>query len=86
KLYDQIDNSWRSTPTFNTSLVYRVTVNEEGVITDYQPLNQAASDFLQEVPLSSFRKVAPQPKHFSQFKVVFKPSGVIEVSPWDGWR
>jgi WD40 repeat protein len=86
KLYDQIDNSWRSTPSFNTSLVYRVTVNEEGVITDYQPLNQAAGDFIQEVSLSSFRKVAPQSNHFSQFKVVFKPSGVIEVSPWEGWN
>ena len=28
KLYDKIDNNWRSTPTFKTSLVYRVAVNE----------------------------------------------------------
>jgi WD40 repeat protein len=85
KLYDQIDNSWRSTPSFNTSLVYRVAVNEEGVITDCQPLNQAAGNFIQEVPLSSFCK-AGKPQHFSQFKVVLKPSGVLEVSPWEGWR
>jgi WD40 repeat protein len=85
KLYDQIDNSWRSTPSFNTSLVYRVVVNEEGVITDYQPLNQAAGDFIQEVSIFSFRK-AGKPQHFYKFKVVLKPSGVLEVSPWEGWN
>ncbi|MEG4109300.1 hypothetical protein QUA04_24760, partial [Microcoleus sp. S13_C5] len=82
KVYDQIDKSWRSTPTFSTSLVYRVAVNKEGVITDCQPLNQAAGNFIQEVSLSSFRKVARKPQHFRQFKVVLKPSGVLEVSPW----
>jgi hypothetical protein len=97
KLYQQIRDSWRTSPTFQRELIYRVAVTEDGVIADYEPTNQPASDYVQETPLESLFKPEaagigqenaaslPQ-KPLAQFRVVFTPSGVLEVSPLQGYR
>jgi hypothetical protein len=95
KLYEQIRQNWSTAPTFSRDLEYRVAVNEEGVIADYQARNQAAFDYVKQTPLNSLLKpeaaglskenkgVFPQ-KPLAQFQVVFKADGSLDVSPLQG--
>jgi hypothetical protein len=90
KLYDQVDQNWQEKPTFEQDLVFRVRVKQDGTIADYTPDNQTATDFAQETPLPDLGKPAPEDAAPSEpvalFKVVFKPNGVLQVSPWRGFR
>jgi hypothetical protein len=94
KLYNTVRQSWSASPTFTKDLKYRVAVNKDGVIADYEPLNQAAFDSFRETPLPQmFQAVygsniaAPDNKEaLAHFQVVFKPNGKLEVTPWQGYR
>jgi hypothetical protein len=90
KLYDQVDQNWKEEPTFEQDLIFRVRVKQDGTIEDYQPTNQPAIDYAQETPLSKLGKLAPEASTSTEplalFKVVFKPNGVLQVSPWRGFR
>lgn len=83
ELYEQINNSWQTAPTFSESLVYQVEVNEEGAIANYTPLNSLASDYLSETPLETLDKTEDS-SSAAPFLVVMAPTGVLEVSPWTG--
>lgn len=97
QLYQQLRKSWDGTPTYQQNLVYRVAVTKDGVIADYEPNNQPAWDYVQETPLEKLLKpeaagvgtekngLLPQ-EDLAQFQVVFKPSGILEVSPLRGYR
>jgi hypothetical protein len=94
KLYDTIRQNWSGTPTFSQNLKYRVAVNKDGTIADYEPLNQVAFDYFRETPLPKIfnalygSNVAPpntkQP--LAHYQVVFQPNGNLEVTPWQGYR
>ena len=94
KLYSTIRQNWSNRPTFTSDLKYRVAVNKEGVIADYEPLNQVAFDHFRETPLPQlFQSVygsnvaAPNNKEpLAHFKVVFTPKGELEVTPFSGYR
>lgn len=94
KLYGVVRQNWSGTPSFTQDLLYRVAVNKDGVIADYEPLNQAAFDYFRETPLPKmFQSVygstvaAPNNKEpLAHFQVVFKPSAKLEVTPWKGYR
>ena len=94
KLYSTIRQNWSNSPTFTSDLKYRVAVNKEGVIADYEPLNQVAFDHFRETPLPQlFQSVygsnvaAPNNKEpLAHFKVVFTPKGELEVTPFSGYR
>ncbi|TAE55565.1 MAG: DUF4335 domain-containing protein [Nostocales cyanobacterium] len=94
KLYNTIRQNWSVTPTFNRELQYRVAVNKIGVIADYEPLNQVAFDYFRETPLPQmFQSVygsnvaaANNKEPLAHFQVTFKPSGTLEVMPWEGYR
>ncbi|MEG4021882.1 hypothetical protein [Microcoleus sp. S13C4] len=86
KVYDRINESWQTSPTFNQNLVYRVTTSQDGAIGNFEALNQPAKDYTQETPLpnllkssetSSSNSAAPVAK----FTVVFAPTGTLEVNP-----
>lgn len=93
QVYKQIRENWKTDPTFPKNLVYRVGVTEEGAIADYEAKNQPASDYVSQTPLEQLIKpeaagidtkdgvLLPQ-KPLAQFRLVFKPDGVIEVSPY----
>ncbi|MGB8685785.1 MAG: nitrate ABC transporter ATP-binding protein [Microcoleus sp.] len=83
-LYAQIDQSWSTTPTFTESLTYRVKVQQNGDIVQFEPTNQAAKDFLQETPLPVLQIPAGTPagaEKTAEFQVTFSPSngGKLEV-------
>ncbi len=96
KLVDTIrQNSQGTTPGFKSDLKYRVAVNKEGVIADYEPLNGAAFDHFRETPLpklfiantgGSNIAAANTKEPLAHFEVTFKPDGNLEVTSWEGYR
>ncbi|MEH2105216.1 DUF4335 domain-containing protein [Nostoc sp.] len=94
KLYNTVRQSWTGTPTFTRDLKYRVAVNKDGVIADYEPLNQVAFDYFRETPLPKMfnaiygsNVAAPNDKEpLAHFQVIFKPNGKLEVTPWQGYQ
>ncbi|MEH1969320.1 DUF4335 domain-containing protein [Nostoc sp.] len=94
KLYNTVRQTWSGTPTFTRDLKYRVAVNKAGVIADYEPLNQVAFDYFRETPLPKMfndiygsNVAAPNNKEpLAHFQVIFKPSGKLEVTPWQGYQ
>jgi Domain of unknown function (DUF4335) len=90
KLYDQIDQNWKSKPSFKKDLVFRVRVRQDGTIVDYKPDDQPAADYVKETPLPQLGKLAADgdagtaQEPLALFKAVFKPDGKLEVSPWRG--
>ncbi len=90
KLYTQIDQAWKTEAKFNEDLVYQVGVDQAGKIIGYFAVNQAAADYVQELPLLELLDgLIPgqsAPKPLARFQVVFTPSGALRVSPWGGYR
>ncbi len=94
KLYNTVRQAWSGTPTFTRDLKYRVAVNKDGVIADYEPLNQVAFDYFRETPLPQMfnaiygsNAAPPNSKEpLAHFQVIFKPSGKLEISSWQGYQ
>ncbi|MBP5972105.1 DUF4335 domain-containing protein [Brasilonema sp. CT11] len=94
KLYNTIRQNWKTSSTFAKDLRYRVAVNKDGVIADYEPLNQPAVDSFRATPLPKMFKdvygsnLAPPNKKepLAHYQVLFKPDGSLEVLPWRGYR
>ena len=84
KVYDRIDRSWQTSPTFNQNLVYRVTTSQDGAIGNFEQLNQPAKDYTKETPLPNLLK-SPETSNsaapVAKFTVVFAPTGTLEVNP-----
>jgi hypothetical protein len=86
-VYDRINQTWQTSPTFTQNLVDRVSASQDGAIGHFDPLNQPAKDYTQETPLpnllkssettSSSNSAAP----VANFTVVFAPTGTLEVNP-----
>ncbi|MEG4815694.1 nitrate ABC transporter ATP-binding protein [Microcoleus sp. K5-D4] len=86
QLYAQIDQTWRTTPTFTESLTYRVKVKQNGDILHFDPTNKAAKDFVKETPLPVLQTpagAAAGAEKTAEFQVTFSPTngGVFEVKP-----
>ncbi|MEG3932799.1 hypothetical protein QUA00_12100 [Microcoleus sp. T2B6] len=85
KVYDRIDRTWQTSPTFNQNLVYRVTTSQDGAIGNFEPLNQPAKDYTQETPLPNLLKSPETSSNnaapVAKFTVVFAPTGTLEVNP-----
>ncbi|MEG4226284.1 nitrate ABC transporter ATP-binding protein [Microcoleus sp. N9_B2] len=84
QLYAQIDQKWRTTPTFTESLTYRVKVKQNGDILQFDPTNKAAKDFVKETPLPVLQTPAGATagaEKTAEFQVTFSPTngGVFEV-------
>ncbi|BAZ27324.1 hypothetical protein NIES4073_82410 [Kalymmatonema gypsitolerans NIES-4073] len=94
KLYNTIRQNWSTSPSFARDLKYRVAVNKDGVIADYEPLNQGAVDYFRGTPLpkmfqdvyGSYLAPANNKEPLAHYQVVFKPNGTLEVIPWRGYR
>ncbi len=85
-VYDRIDRSWQTSPTFTPNLVYRVSVSQDGAIDNFDPLNQPAKDYTQKTPLPHLLKSAATSNSNSaapvaKFTVIFAPTRTLEVNP-----
>lgn len=90
KLYDKIDQSWQQTPNWYEDLVFRVKVNEDGAIVSFESINQSAQDYTGQTPLPKLlsntnSEIVTQKQSFALFRVVMTPTGILKVSPWNGW-
>ncbi len=81
-LYNQINQSWQTTPQFDQELAYQVDVTPSGTIAAYKPLNQSAQNYLNETPLVSLslKSRRPSTDPLGHFLVVFTNSGALKVS------
>ena len=84
-LYEQIDRAWRKSPTFNEDLKYRVRIGKDGTVVSYEADNRAARDYENDTPLPTLPKAKDSNAGAASFKVVFKPSGRLEINPWYGY-
>ncbi|NEQ41104.1 MAG: WD40 repeat domain-containing protein [Okeania sp. SIO3I5] len=86
-LYNKIDQSWRQTPTWYEDLVFQMKVNADNVIIGLEPMNQEARDYAGQTPLPKLlhSSNSGEKQSFGVFRVVMTPTGVLEVSPWEGW-
>ncbi|MGB3405637.1 MAG: hypothetical protein WBA77_23355 [Microcoleaceae cyanobacterium] len=82
QLYDTLDKGWTEYPSFGQDLVYKVTVDADGKIVNYQPLHDAAVDYLNETPLDEVTPNSAAPG--ADFVVVMTPTGILEVDAWIG--
>ncbi len=86
KVYDQIAKNWQLGRRFERSLVYRVSATAEGAIASFKPINQAASDSIQQTPLANLPSSSTSTNTpVVDFRVVFTSLGILEVSPWHGF-
>ena len=89
-LRDRLDQAWaQRPPAFDERLEYRVAVSEEGDILGFKFVNDASIAHVRETPLldESYQPIdpnAPNREPIAQMRVVFTPSGVVQVSPWHG--
>lgn len=87
QLQDQLKGRWQGSPNYKSKLTYRVGVNKDGAIADYEPNTQSAFDYVQDTPLPDLLKAGnptgavPQ-EPLAQFKVVLKSNGSVDISPW----
>ncbi|MEG3846429.1 hypothetical protein QT971_04140 [Microcoleus sp. herbarium19] len=85
KVYDRINQTWQTSPTFTQNLVYQVSASQDGAIANFHPLNQPAKDYTQETPLPNLLKSAETTSSsatpVAKLTVVFAPTGTLEVNP-----
>lgn len=89
-LYQQVNSAWRTEPTFEDDLVYRVSVGEDGAIVGYRPESDTARQFVEDTPLPELSYIPVEGgtadvEALAEYRVVFRDNGVLEVSPWDGY-
>ncbi|NMG58454.1 DUF4335 domain-containing protein [Geitlerinema sp. P-1104] len=90
KLHYELDQAWTTSPSFNDDLVYRVSVGQDGAIVGYRAEGDRAREFEDEIPLPNLLYLpvsggSAEVESLAEYKVVFRPNGVLQVSPWDGY-
>ncbi|TVP67343.1 MAG: DUF4335 domain-containing protein [Leptolyngbya sp. LCM1.Bin17] len=69
----------------NEPLSFRVRLDRDGTVVGYEPTNAAAVLLAEETPLPGLVARANSDSEQADFLVVFTETGVLQVSPWDGW-
>ncbi|NJR40463.1 MAG: DUF4335 domain-containing protein [Leptolyngbyaceae cyanobacterium CSU_1_4] len=87
-LQSKLYKGWNTKPpqSFTTNLEYRVGVAENGDILGFKFANDAALTYVKETPLLDLRYnptgATPSPVPVAQLLVIFRPDGILEISPW----
>ncbi|MFB2937343.1 DUF4335 domain-containing protein [Aerosakkonemataceae cyanobacterium BLCC-F154] len=92
-LYRQIQQRRTEVTKFPEQLVFRVAMRPDGTVVNYEPRNQSAQEYVNQTPLPNMGAAnvpidspAVNQQPVAYFKVVFTPKGVLQVSPWRGYR
>lgn len=91
QLFNQVNASWAQRKTLSYDLVYKVAMGTSGEIIAYEAVNQIARNQIGKTPLPKLisdplNSVSQTNQPFGSFRVVFRKSGVLEISPWRGFR
>jgi hypothetical protein len=76
----------RETRTFPDALTYRVRLAADGRIVGYEGVDQISRASVAETPLTNLVQSASADTPQVDFKLVITDRGIVEVSPWNGWR
>lgn len=89
KLFTQINQAWKTETTSVQDLIYLVAMSQDGSILSYQPINQAAVDYMNQIPLADLVDTSSLPspdrtyqEPLAKFQVVFIPPGSIKIRSW----
>ncbi|MEO1762491.1 MAG: DUF4335 domain-containing protein [Cyanobacteria bacterium J06629_18] len=90
QVYTQLNQAWQNRQGLQSDIVYRIGAAGDGAIVGYKAESQTANAAIEKTPLpkvlynpASSSAIANEP--IAQFKVVFRRTGVLEVSPWLGY-
>ncbi|ULP70888.1 hypothetical protein BDGGKGIB_00510 [Nodularia sphaerocarpa UHCC 0038] len=91
QVYQKINPAWSGREGLTQDLVYRIGVTADGAIVGYKAVNEGANEEIELTPLpkllynrANSSPIANEP--IAQFRVVFTSTGVLQVSPWWGYR
>lgn len=89
QLRDRVDRAWQRPESMEDDLIYRVGVAESGDMVGFKPVNEPATEWEDTVPLNDWETVPVSAADsfqtsVGQFRIVFRTTGVVEVSPWYG--
>lgn len=88
KLYNQLNQAWKTKSAVKQDLIYRVGVDKNGAIKGYVADNDAANTQVGQTPLPALRSKpvttsTTNPEALAQFRVVFSNTGQVQVQPWE---
>lgn len=72
-------------PSTGESMSFRVRLDRNGDVVGYEATNPAARRRVAETPLPDLVSAPNSRLEQADFLVVFTETGVLQVSPWDGW-
>jgi Domain of unknown function (DUF4335) len=86
KLRRDLDRNWENRRQIKQAGTFRVSVDPEGEIVGYQPIEGTTDPKVADLtPLPKLARKTPSANETKgDFKVVFTPGGVLQISPWDG--
>jgi hypothetical protein len=89
QVYNQVNQAWQNRQGLESDVVYRVGTAGDGSIIGYKAVDKTANAAIDNTPLpnllyspASSGAIANEP--IAQFRVVFRRTGVLEVSAWRG--
>ncbi len=89
QIYSQVNQAWENRGELQSDIVYRVGAAADGAIIGYKAIDETANAAIEQTPLpkvlyspASSGAIANEP--IAQFRVVFRTTGVLEVSAWRG--
>ncbi len=86
KLRRDLNQNWQERGQLKQEGTFRVSVNQDGQIVNYQSIgDKVATSVADLTPLPKLSTKNTDPNQaIGDFKVVFTPSGILQVSPWEG--
>ncbi|NEP63653.1 MAG: DUF4335 domain-containing protein [Symploca sp. SIO2G7] len=87
-LYKKVNQAWQDRGELYQNLSYRVSVGQDGEIVGYKSINNTSVDADEETPLPEllYTSTTDNKEPIASFRVVFNRTGVLEVSPWLGYK
>ncbi len=85
KLQTQLEQNWASRTAVTKELTYQVGVAKDGTILGYNHVNAVSLENAAQTPLLGLiarQGDRPANEPLARYKVVFTPSGKVEVVPW----
>jgi hypothetical protein len=85
QLRGRIEQQWTPRSAISQDLTYQVGVGKDGEILGYKPMDSTALENVAKTPLLGLvarQGDRPTSDPLARFKVIFTPSGSLEVAPW----
>ena len=87
KLYNQLNQAWKTKSAVKQDLIYRVGVDKNGAIKGYVADNDAANAQVGQTPIPALLSkpvtTSTTREALAQFRVVFSNTGQVQVQPWE---